>query len=133
MSFDEVKVDVVILTCAASAGIHAALAPAHFAEGAGPGTGFVVAAVFLGALAVALTRNPTQRTLLVAVAVFTGLIVSYALVVAAGIPVVHPEREGVDTLALFTKAVEAAGLVLAATLVRRPSPLLLLSPKGTLT
>jgi hypothetical protein len=131
--FGELKVDVVILACAASAGVHGALAPEHFQEGVAPGTGFVVSTVLLAALAVALTRNPTQRTLLAAVALFSGLIAAYALVVATGIPLLHPEREQLDGLALATKAIEAAGLVLAASLVRRPAPLLVLNPKGTLT
>jgi hypothetical protein len=45
--------------------------------------------------------------------VFAGLLGSYALVLTTGFPLLHPEREAVDGLALFTKAVEAAGLVLA--------------------
>ena len=53
--------------------------------------------------------------------------------IATGVPVLHPEREEVEGLALFTKAVEAGGLVLAATLVRSPSLVLFLRPKGTLT
>ena len=59
---------------------------------------------------------------------------SYALVITTGFPVLHPEPEAVDALALFTKAVEAIGLVLAASLLRRPSlALTLKQPKGTLT
>jgi len=72
--------------------------------------------------------------LLATIAVFAGLIASYALVVATGMPVLHPEPEAVDGLALFTKGVEAIGLVLAATLTRRPSLAInLTQPKGTLT
>jgi len=89
--------------------------------------------VLLAALAAALTREPSQPVLLTTVAVFAGLIASYVLVVATGVPVLHPEREEVEGLALFTKAVEGAGLVLAASLVRRPSLVLSLRPKGTLT
>ena len=44
MTLDELKADVVILACAISAGIHGALAPHHFSEGAGAGFGFVASA-----------------------------------------------------------------------------------------
>ncbi len=134
MTLAELRTDLVILTCAISAGIHGALVPDHFKEGTGAGLGFVVATVLLAALAVLLTRKPTQPALLATAIVFAGLIASYALVVTAGFPVFHPEPEAVDGLALFTKAVEAAGLILAASLLRRPSLAVTLThPKGTLT
>ena len=133
MTFSELRVDVVILACAVSAGIHAALVPDHFTEGVGAGLGFVAAVVTLAASAVVLTRNPSQPALLATTAVLAGLIVSYLLAVTTGLPVLHPEREAVDGLALFTKAVEAAGLVVAASLVRGPSPAFSIQPKGTLT
>jgi hypothetical protein len=120
VTFAELKVDVVVLACAVSAGIHGALVPEHFEEGAGAGLGFVVATVLLGALAVALTRNPSPFALLATAAVFAGLIAAYAAVIASGLPFLHPEREAVEGLAVFTKAVEAVGLVLALALVPRP-------------
>jgi hypothetical protein len=52
-----------------------------------------------------------------AVLVFAGLLVSYALAVTTGLPVLHPEPEPVEGLALATKAIEAAGLLAAWTLV----------------
>jgi hypothetical protein len=125
--------DAVIVTCAISAGIHGALVPEHFGEGTGAGTGFVVATALLAALAVALTHDPSQLALAGATVVFAGLIVSYALAVTTGVPVLHPEVEAVDGLALFTKAIEIAGLVAAASLVRRPSLASLPQPRGTLT
>jgi hypothetical protein len=124
---------IVVLACAVSAGIHAALAPAHFEEGTGAGVGFVVATVLLALLAVVLTRNPSQLALGSAVAVFAGLIGSYVLVLTTGMPVLHPEVEAVEGLAVVTKAVEAVGLVTAAGLVRRPSLFIRFQPKGTLT
>jgi hypothetical protein len=130
----ELRTDLVILICSISAGIHGALAPDHFTEGTAAGLGFAVATVLLAVLAVVLTHRPTQGALLATVAVFAGLIVSYALVMTIGFPVLHPEPEAVDGLALFTKAVEAMGLVLAVSLLRRPSlGLTLPQPKGTLT
>ena len=134
MTLSELRVDVVILTCAISAGIHGALVPEHFDEGAGLGASFVVATILLAALAVALTRRPTQLVLASAALVFAGLLASYALAVTTGLPVLHPERETVDGLALFTKAIEAIGLALVATLLRRPAlPLAFLQAKGTPT
>jgi hypothetical protein len=128
------RTDAVILACAISAGIHGALAPDHFEEGMGAGLGFIAAAVLLAALAVVLTRRATQVALLTAIFVFAGLLGSYALVITTGMPVLHPEHEAVDGLALFTKAIEATGLLLAAGLLRRPSLALnLTQAKGTLT
>jgi len=133
VTFAELKVDVLILACAVSAGIHAALVPDHFEEGAGPGVGFVLATVLLSVLGVALTRRPSQPVLLATIVVFAGLIAAYVVVLVSGLPVLHPERESVDGLALFTKALEAGGLLLAASLLRLPSPMPIFRPKGTLT
>jgi hypothetical protein len=127
------RTDLVILTCAISAGIHGALVRDHFEEGTGAGLGFVAATILLAVLAVVLTRKPRKAALFAAAAVFAGLIASYALVITTGFPVLHPEPEAVDALALFTKAIEAIGLVLAASLLRRPSlAIALAQPKGTL-
>jgi hypothetical protein len=133
MTLAELRLDIVILACAVSAGIHGALVPDHFREGMGAGIGFVVATVLLAVLAVVLTRNQSRIALAAAAAVFIGLIFSYALAITAGLPVLHPDVEAVDGLALFTKAVEVAGLITAASLVRRPSLALLTQPKGTPT
>jgi hypothetical protein len=133
MTISELRIDIVILACAVSAGIHGALVPDHFEEGTGAGVGFVVATVLLAILAVVLTRRPSQPALVATAAVFVGLIVSYGLMLTTGVPVLHPEIEAVDGLALFTKAVEAIGLVTAASLVRRPSFLTHPQLKGTLT
>jgi CHASE2 domain-containing sensor protein len=106
-SWAELRTDLVILTCA---------------------TGL------LAVLAVVLTRKPTQLALLGTAAVFAGLIASYVLAITTGLPVLHPEPEAVDGLALFTKAVETSGVVLAASLMRRPSlAITITQPKGTLS
>jgi drug/metabolite transporter (DMT)-like permease len=110
--------DVVILACAVSAGIHAALAPDHFREATGAGLGFVVATVLLAALAVAVTFWPDHlHAPKLAALVFAGLIVSYGLAITTGVPVLHPDVEPVDGLALFTKAVEIAGLLASLSLL----------------
>jgi hypothetical protein len=131
VTFTELRTGIVVLACAISAGIHGALVGDHFQEGAGAGVGFAVATVLLALLAVLGTRIPSQAWLAATGVVFAGLIASYALVVTTGMPVLHPEAEEVDALALFTKAVEAIGLVLATSLLRRPSLALnLTQPKG---
>ena len=124
---------VVILACAISAGIHGALAGEHFEEGAGAGIGFIAATVLLAALAVALTQRPTSGAALSgATLVLAGLIGSYALAVTTGLPVLHPEVEPVDGLALFTKAIEAIGLTAATSILwHRRLGILNPRPKGT--
>jgi hypothetical protein len=127
--------DVVILACAVSAGVHGALAPSHFVEGPGAGVGFVAATVVLSGLVVALTLWPTSRPpLLGASVVFAGLLASYVLVATTGLPLLHPQPEPVDGLALATKGFEVVGLLTATGLLRRrPAASLLIHPKGTLT
>jgi hypothetical protein len=133
VSLAELRIDVVILACAISAGIHAALVPEHFAEGTGAGLGFVVATVLLALAAVALTRKPSRHALVGSAVVFASLIAGYALVITTGFPVLHPDTEAVDGLALFTKGVEGVGLVMATSLLRLPPLLTIPQPKGTLT
>jgi hypothetical protein len=116
----ELRVDVLIVVCAVSAGIHGALVPGHFAEGTGAGLGFVVATVLLAVLAIALTRAPTPSALLATAAVLAGLIASYGLAITTGVPLLHPEVEAVDGLALFTKAIEGLGLAVAAIPLAQP-------------
>ena len=122
--------DLVIVACGVSAGIHAALTPDHFHEGAGAGGGFLVATILLGVLAIVLTRWPSESALAAVVLVLTGLIVSYTLVLTIGVPVLHPELEPLDGLALATKVVEAVGTLAALHLLRAPVPRLL-RLKGT--
>jgi len=126
--------DVVILACAVSAGIHGALAPAHFAEGAGAGVGFVASTILLATLAVFLTVRPASSLPVAGAAlVFAGLLGSYALATTVGLPLLHPHPDPVDSLALVTKAFEVVGLVTAVNLLRRRAAvsLQLIQPKGT--
>jgi hypothetical protein len=125
--------DVVILTCAISAGIHGALAPEHFAEGTGAGAGFVVATLVLAALAVGVTLWPGKALGLAAASVFAGLLVSYVFAVTTGVPVLHPDKEAVDGLALFTKAIEIVGLFAAGARLRPALVITHLHVKGSLT
>ena len=128
--------DVLVVACAVSAGIHAALVDDHFAERTGPGLGFAVAAVLLVAIVVGLT-NRTTGTLALAAAgvVLAGLVASYVLATTTGLPLLHPDPEPVDGLALATKAIETVGLLGALHLVwrDRPSVALVRRPKGRTT
>jgi hypothetical protein len=123
--------DVVITACAVSAGIHAALVPDHLTEGTAAGVGFAVAALLLAVAAVALTRRWTATLLAATAALFVGLLASYAFAVTTGVPVLHPDAESIDGLALFTKAVELLGLAAAADLLARSAPFLIRRPKGS--
>jgi hypothetical protein len=111
--------DTVIVACAVSAGIHGALVPEHLDESMGAGLGFVVATVLLAALAVGLTLGIGSTELIAAVAVFAGLLASFGLAITTGLPLLHPEPEAIDALALATKAVELVGLVAAGHLLLR--------------
>jgi hypothetical protein len=133
----ELRRDIVILACAISAGIHGALVPDHFDESIGAGLGFAAATALLAALAVALTLRPARALALAgAAAVFAGLLVSYALATTTGLPVLRPDPEPVDGLALATKAIEAIGLLAALHPLRRGRAAVVAAlpqPKGTLT
>ena len=115
--------DLVIAACAISAGVHAALVPDHFHEGAGAGFGFLAAAVLLAGLVVVLTARPAGTGATAAAgAVFAGLLVSYVLAATTGIPLLHPEPESIDGLALATKAIEVVGLLAALRSIGRGRP-----------
>jgi hypothetical protein len=132
----ELRRDIVILACAISAGIHGALVPDHFDEGTGAGLGFLGAALLLAGLVVALTRRPASAVAVAGAGVLlAGLIGSYALATTTGLPLLHPDAEPVNGLALATKAIETAGLLAAAHLRWHGHPavaLTVLRPKGTL-
>ena len=123
--------DLLIVSCAVSAGIHAALVPEHLEEGRPAGVAFAVSAVLLAAAAVGLTRRVSPALLGATAALLVGLILSYLLAVTTGVPVLHPAVEPVEGLALFTKAVELVGVVAAVALLE-PAPILAGRPKGTL-
>ena len=113
---------VLVFCCAVSAGIHAALTPDHFGERVAAGIGFAASAVVLAALAVALARRPSPLLVDAAIVVLVGLIGAYVLAVTTGVPVLSPESEPVETLAVVTKVIEVigitAGLVLRIAAVR---------------
>jgi hypothetical protein len=114
--------EIVIVACAISAGIHAALVRHHFDEGVGPGLGFLAAAVLLAGLVIVLTRRLALVAIAAAAVVLAWLLISYALATTTGIPLLHPELEPIDGLALATKAIEALGLLAALHLIGQYRP-----------
>jgi hypothetical protein len=134
VSLAELRGDVVILACAISAGIHGALIPGHFDEGTGAGLAFAGATVALGGLVVWLIQRPASLPALgAAAATLAVLLGGYGLAITTGVPVLHPDLEPVDGLALATKAIEAAGLLAATSLLWTPFAVTFPQPKGTLT
>jgi peptidoglycan/LPS O-acetylase OafA/YrhL len=105
--------NVVIAACAASAGAHAALVPEHLREEPRLGVAFILATVALAVLAIALTLNADRYAVPATALLMAALIGAYVLAVTDGIPWLSPEPEGVDAVALATKAVEALGLIFA--------------------
>ena len=134
MSLAELERDLVILACSVSAGIHGALVPGHFREGTGAGLGFVAATASLGGLVLWLSWRPVGvEALAAAAATFAGLLASYVLATTTGLPVLHPDPEPVDGLALATKAIEIVGLLAATSLLWRPVAVNHPQPRGTQT
>jgi hypothetical protein len=118
---DGMKSDVVVLVCAISAGVHAALAPEHFTHSAATGIGFAAAAILLAPLALLLARDPTNRPALIAAAVvLAGLLVAYVFAITTGVPLFLPDPEPVELVAVVTKVVELVGLVAAVSLLASP-------------
>jgi hypothetical protein len=115
-----IELDIVVLACALSAGVHAGLVPEHLHESSLLGMGFAVAALLGGLLVLAL-MGPRARVALPAAAVlFGGLIAIYGLSRAGGLPVHGAEHEALDPLGVATKGIELAGLVCAVRLIREP-------------
>lgn len=121
---------VVVFACAASAGAHAGLIPAHLSTEPCLGAAFMVAVGLLTAAAAALaTRIPDRRISGAAALLLAGLMVAYIASRTTGIPLLESEREAVDGVGIATNVVEAIGLafalwrIQAAGPLRQPSPL----------
>jgi ABC-type uncharacterized transport system permease subunit len=105
---------VVVLACAASAGAHAGLVPAHLQEEPRLGVAFVVAVVLLLSALVAVSLRPTDRRVLAGAALLlVGLALAYLATRTIGIPVLDPEREAVDVVGVLTTSIEIAGVAFA--------------------
>lgn len=113
---NELRRDILALSCAVSAGIHVGLVHDHLREQFAAGAGFAVSALALAVLAVAVARRPDEILVDAAAVLLAGLIAAWVLAVTTGIPGLVPEPEAVDALALVTKAVEVVGLAVALSL-----------------
>src|SRR5262249_36169923 len=106
-----------------SAGIHAALAPEHLREMPPLGYAFIAAAAIGSVLACALISRPDdQRIALLAGLYCLGQIAAWALFVTVRVPGFAGTPEGIETIALVSKAAELAAVALASELAlpRRP-------------
>lgn len=109
----------VALVCAASAGVHAGLVPAHFRESALLGAAFALSVVLLAAGAVRLRAGTgADRGALWVAAVLLGVAACYLLSRTTGLPVLAPEPESVDPLGVLTSLAEVVAAVAALSLPR---------------
>jgi hypothetical protein len=118
-----------ILVCAASAGVHAALAPEHWRESVASGAAFAVAAIALAACGVMLDRRPGSRLAVrAAAALLAGLIGAYLVTRLTALPPLAEHAEPVDGVGLVTKLVEVVGLISALLVGQRSAS----GPRGSL-
>ena len=106
-------------SCAASAGIHAGLVPAHLGESASVGLAFLASALVLIVFALVLSVGSAQlvrRVAPVASALMAGLIAAYAISRSVGLPFGGEGVEEWDVLGLLTQCTQAAGLAAAVAL-----------------
>jgi hypothetical protein len=109
-----------VLLLAASAGVHAALAPVHAPEGPLAGGVFVLSALGLAVVALAIDRVPGRAAAACAVLVLGSVLVAYAATRLVALPPLT-HREPLDALGVLTKLVEATGLMLALRLFGSPA------------
>jgi len=97
-----------------SGGIHAALVPEHLKEMPPLGYSFIAAAAIGGVLACALVARPHDpRISLLARLFCLGQIAAWALFVSVHVPGFSGTPEGIETIALVSKAAELAAVALA--------------------
>lgn len=106
----------VALTCAASAGVHAALVPEHYREG-----GLLLAGAFaLSTLALAAAglqiRRPSRWTGGFTALVLLAVAAAYLLSRTSGIPGLIPEPEHFEALGVLTTIAEVVAATVAACL-----------------
>jgi hypothetical protein len=107
-----------VFTCAASAGAHAGLVPAHLNEEPRRGAAFLIAVVLLAAAATAVAARPADRRITSAAGLLlAGLIVAYLASRSTGIPVLDPEPEALDTVGIVTNVVQMLGVLVALWLI----------------
>jgi hypothetical protein len=103
---------VLVFTCAASAGAHAGLVPAHLNGEPRLGAALLIAVVLLLAAATSVAARPgNRRTTSAAGLLLAGLMLAFLASRTTGIPVLDPEPEALDAVGIATNAVEALGVV----------------------
>jgi peptidoglycan/LPS O-acetylase OafA/YrhL len=113
--------NVVLIACAASAGMHAGLVPSHLVENLWLGIAFAASVGLLLALIVALWRagDPRRPAAAAAAVVLAALVVAYSLSRTVGLAPLAKDVEPVDAIGLLTQGVQVAGLVAALLLCHR--------------
>jgi peptidoglycan/LPS O-acetylase OafA/YrhL len=105
---------VLICTCAASAGAHAGLVPAHLRAEPRLGAAFLTAVVLLMVATASVAARPWDRRITGAAGLLlAGLILAYGVSRTTGIPVLDPEPEAVDAVGIATNLVETLGVLVA--------------------
>jgi hypothetical protein len=97
-----------VVSCAAAAGAHAAVGPAHFREKTVLGLFFAVAAAAQMGWSVAVAMRPSALLLRLGVAGNLALVALWALTRTAGLPGLAPEAVGAWDLACVTWELVAA-------------------------
>lgn len=117
--------DLVVLACAASAGIHAGLVPQHLREEPRLGVSFALSVMLLLAAGAGMALRPLDpRIARAAALLLVGLLAAYIASRTTGIPLLAPTPEVLDAVGIAAVAVELAGLAAAVWLAqpigRRP-------------
>jgi apolipoprotein N-acyltransferase len=103
-----------VCACAASAGAHAGLVPAHLNGEPRLGVAFLVAVVLLVAAGRAVAVRPGDRRITAAAGLLlASLIVAYIATRTTGIPWLDPEPETLDAVGIATNVVEGLGVLVA--------------------
>ena len=106
----------VVLVCAASAGVHAGLVPEHLRESALLGAAFALSVVLLSAGALRMRADATGAPWVAVV--LLGVACCYLLSRTTGLPVLEPDPEQVDPVGLLTSLAEVVAAVAALSLPR---------------
>jgi hypothetical protein len=106
--------DGLIAACAASIGIHVALAPEHLREQTPIGIGFCLSAAMLAVTVIGLLRRPAAAwPAQLAALTLVGLVAGYVVTRVVAVPGVVGTPEGWDAVGIFSKVIELGGLYAA--------------------
>lgn len=109
---------VTVVSSAAAAGVHAALAPAHFRDVVAFGVFFALAAVAQSGWAIAMGFRPSRRLLRAAVGGNTALLLLWLTTRTVGLPGLMPQPEQVGLWDLSCVAWELAIVITAVQMLR---------------